>query len=601
MKKGQIMEGTIERVDFPNKGIVRTDEGIVTVKNTIPGQNIRFSISKKRSGRAEGRLLEVLQPSELETRTSACGKFPACGGCTWQSMSYEDQLSMKASQVKRLLEPVLCAAEQKNGDTESELCVAGQKDWDTESELCVAGQEERDREPELYAIGQESGMAMAMAGIFEGIRPSPQEFQYRNKMEFSFGDEYKDGPLSLGLHKRGSHYDVLTVSDCQLVHPDMTAILTATLDFFRQKNIPYYHKMTHEGILRHLLLRRAQSTGEVLVCLVTAGAGAEYSGSKPEVTSENRKKDEEPANLPQMENLTEQMEKLVEQKVNLTELWNEYTKAILSLQLEGRIAGILHMRNNSVADVVQSEQTTVLYGQDYFYETLLGLRFKITPFSFFQTNSQGAEVLYSVAREFVIGKKEDVLPEKANVIFDLYSGTGTIAQILAPIAKKVIGVEIVEEAVAAARENAVINGLDNCTFIAGDVLKVLDTISDRPDFIVLDPPRDGIHPKALQKIIAYGAPRILYISCKPTSLARDLEVLLASGYQAERICCVDMFPQTANIETVVQLSKGEINSKKVRVEFSLEDMDMSGFQKGSRGPGDLGFEPTGAETYLWTD
>ncbi len=545
MKKGQIIEGTVERVDFPNKGIVRTDEGIVTVKNTIPGQKIRFSISKKRSGRAEGRLLEVLQPSELETRTSVCGKFPACGGCTWQSMSYENQLAMKADQVKRLLEPV----------------------------LCTAGQE--------------------INKIFEGIRPSPQEFQYRNKMEFSFGDEYKDGPLSLGLHKRGSHYDVLTVSDCQLVHPDMTAILTATLDFFRKKNIPYYHKMTHEGILRHLLLRRSQSTGEILVCLVTVGIREENSESKPEVPIEKRKKAEESANLPQKGNMEEQRENLTEhmghleeqmenptghmghleeQMRNLTELWKEYANVILSLQLEGRIAGILHMLNNSVADVVQSEQTTVLYGQDYFYETLLGLRFKITPFSFFQTNSQGAEVLYSVAREFVMGKKEDVLSEKANVIFDLYSGTGTIAQILAPIAKKVIGVEIVEEAVVAARENAVINGLDNCTFIAGDVLKVLDSISDRPDFIVLDPPRDGIHPKALRKIIAYGAPRILYISCKPTSLARDLEVLLASGYQAERICCVDMFSQTANVETIVLLSNRKIKpDSHVRLSLDMED------------------------------
>ncbi len=546
MKKGQIMEGTVERVDFPNKGIVRTDEGIVTVKNTIPGQKIRFSISKKKSGRAEGRLLEVLQPSELETRTSVCGKFPACGGCTWQSMSYENQFAMKADQVKRLLEPVLCAA------------------------------------------GQEINK------IFEGIRPSPQEFQYRNKMEFSFGDEYKDGPLSLGLHKRGSHYDVLTVSDCQLVHPDMTAILTATLDFFRQKNIPYYHKMTHEGILRHLLLRRSQSTGEILVCLVTAGAGAEYLGNKPEVPIEKRKKVEESANLPQKRNMGEQRENLTEhmghleeqmenptehmghpeeQMRNLTELWKEYANAVLSLQLDGRIAGVLHMLNNSVADVVQSEQTTVLYGQDYFYETLLGLRFKITPFSFFQTNSQGAEVLYSVAREFVMGKKEDVLSEKANVIFDLYSGTGTIAQILAPIAKKVIGVEIVEEAVVAARENAVINCLDNCTFIAGDVLKVLDTISDRPDFIVLDPPRDGIHPKALRKIIAYGAPRILYISCKPTSLARDLEVLLASGYQAERICCVDMFPQTSNVETVCLLGNHRLPKPDATVKIGIDMED----------------------------
>ena len=164
------------------------------------------------------------------------------------------------------------------------------------------------------------------------------------------------------------------------------------------------------------------------------------------------------------------------------------------------------------------------------------------------------------------------------MVFDLYSGTGTIAQMLAPAAKRVVGVEIVEEAVEAAKENAALNGLENCEFLAGDVLKVLDDITEKPDFIVLDPPRDGIHPKALEKIIHYGVDRMIYISCKPTSLARDLEVLTARGYQVERMCCVDMFPWSGNIETVVLLSKGEIDSKKVRVEFSLEDMDMSGFQ-----------------------
>lgn len=144
---------------------------------------------------------------------------------------------------------------------------------------------------------------------------------------------------------------------------------------------------------------------------------------------------------------------------------------------------------------------------------------------------------------------------KDKVIFDLYSGTGTIAQILAPVAKKVVGVEIVEEAVAAAKENAALNGLENCEFIAGDVLKVIDNVTDKPDLIVLDPPRDGIHPKALEKIINFGVDRIVYISCKPTSLVRDLEVLQGRGYRAVKAVAVDMFPGTAHVETVCLLSR----------------------------------------------
>ena len=221
----------------------------------------------------------------------------------------------------------------------------------------------------------------------------------------------------------------------------------------------------------------------------------------------------------------------------------------MKLELEGRIAGILNTHNDSVADAVINEGTRVLYGQDYFYEELLGLRFRISPFSFFQTNSLGAEVLYETAREYVADAGN------GKTVYDLYSGTGTIAQILAPVAKKVIGVEIVEEAVEAAKENAALNGLQNCDFLAGDVLKTLDDIEEKPDFIVLDPPRDGIHPKALEKIISYGVEKMVYISCKPTSLARDLEVLQARGYMVKRVCCVDMFPATANIETVCLLSK----------------------------------------------
>ncbi len=338
--------------------------------------------------------------------------------------------------------------------------------------------------------------------VFEGIKGSPQEFAYRNKMEFSFGDEYKDGPLSLGLHKKGSTYDVLNACDCKLVHEDMTKILTCVLEYCREKGYSYYHKMQHMGFLRHLLLRRGNTTGEILVNLVTTS----------------------------------------QEETDFAEL----KERLLSLKLEGKIVGFLHIINDALSDVVKSDETRVLYGKDYFYEEILGLKFKITPFSFFQPNSYGAEVLYETAREY-IGNTKDM------TVFDLYSGTGTISQILAAVAKEVIGVEIVEEAVAAAGENAKLNGIENCRFLAGDVLKVLDTIKEKPDFIVLDPPRDGIHPKALPKIIDYGVDKLVYISCKPTSLARDLEMFLGRGYRVEKVCCVDQFCQTVHCETICKL------------------------------------------------
>ena len=479
MKKGQIYDGIIERVDFPNKGIVFVpeEEQYVTVKNGIPGQKIRFMINKFKRGNAEGRLLEVLEKSPLETREPVCSIFPACGGCMYQTMPYEEQVKMKEGQIRRIMDPV------------------------------VKGE---------Y--------------VFEGVKHSPKEFHYRNKMEFSFGDEFKDGPLSLGLHKKGSTYDVLTAGDCQLVHEDMDKILLCVLNYFKERNVSYYKKMQHVGYLRHLLLRRGDTTGEILVNLVTT----------------------------------------TQEEYDLTPLVEE----LLALELEGKIVGILHILNDSLSDVVKSDETRILYGQDFFYEKLLGLEFKITPFSFFQPNSKGAEVLYETVREY-IGDIDN------QVVFDLFSGTGTIGQVLAPVAKKVIGVEIIEEAVEAAKENAVRNGLSNCRFIAGDVFKVLDEIEEKPDVIVLDPPRDGIHPKALPKILNYGVDKIVYISCKMTSLARDLEMMQLAGYRVEKMTAVDQFCETVHVETVVLLSKGEIDSKKVRVEFSLEDMDMSGFQKGA--------------------
>ncbi|MGN0169746.1 MAG: 23S rRNA (uracil(1939)-C(5))-methyltransferase RlmD [Lachnospiraceae bacterium] len=487
MKKGQIVEGQVICVEFPNRGHVRVEgeERDLVVKNVLEGQTVRAQVHKLRKGKAEGGLLEVVKPASNERAEAFCPHFGQCGGCTYQNLNYEDQLALKEKQVRTLLKEFL--PEEK---------------W-------------------------------------EGIVPSPLQFEYRNKMEFSFGDTYKDGPLALGMHKRGSFYDIACVESCKITDEDFHVIISATQEFFRKAGATFFHKVRHTGYLRHLLVRKAKRTQEILIDLVTT---------------------------------TQSDSESINQYGSEEKLLRSYTNLLLNMKKEGKltgkIAGILHTQNDSISDTITDEGTDILYGQDFFYEELLGLKFKISPFSFFQTNSLGAEVLYEKAREYIGSLGE------GNVVFDLYSGTGTIAQMLSPVAKKVIGVEIVEEAVEAAKENAALNGLTNCEFIAGDVLKVLDTIEEKPDFIVLDPPRDGVHPKALEKIIRYGVQRMIYISCKPTSLARDLEVLAARGYRVERGCCVDMFPGTGQVETVVLLSQQKPDDE-IEVEIELDELDLT--------------------------
>ncbi|MFV0466476.1 MAG: 23S rRNA (uracil(1939)-C(5))-methyltransferase RlmD [Lachnospiraceae bacterium] len=461
MKKGQILEGTVEKVLFPNKGLVTVEDRDIIVKNTIPGQKISFMVNKIRKGKAEARLLEILQKSESELEMPVCIHFGECGGCSYQNLSYKEQLTLKETQMKELFTPVLAR---------------DQTSWND---------------------------------VYEGIKESPRQFEYRNKMEFSFGDTSKNGPLALGMHKRGSFYDIVNVNKCQIVDKDFRIILSCCKEFFARREVPFYHRMQHEGYLRHLLVRKAAKTGEILVVLITSS----------------------------------QIPHHIREEVLLEDL----TARLTQLSYQGKLQGILHTVNDSLADVVKNDETHILYGQDHFVEQVLGLEFQISPFSFFQTNSLGAEVLYEAARDYI--------GDAGNVVFDLYSGTGTIAQMLAPVARKVIGVEIVPEAVEAAIENAKRNNLNNCEFIVGDVLKVLDTIEVKPDYIVLDPPRDGIHPKALTKIIEYGVEKMVYISCKPTSLARDLEVFQQSGYRVEKMKLVDMFPGTVHVETVCCLQR----------------------------------------------
>lgn len=365
MKKGQIYEGVIEKVKFPNKGIVTVDDRQAVVKNAIPGQKVSFSVNKVRKGKAEGRLLEVLEKSPLELRKPNCPHFGICGGCNYQNLPYEEQLKLKSGQVLELMQAVVPNAEE----------------------------------------------------VFEGIKESPRQFGYRNKMEYTFGDEEKDGPLSLGMHRRGSFYDIVTVDGCKIVDEDYRKILAATADYFREKKTTFYHRMRHTGYLRHLLVRKAVKTDEILVDLITTTQDVTKAADELE-----------PMDAVKVEvyrNRQRFSEELRAEKA----LLDGWKRVLLSLELNGSIAGILHTKNDSVADAVKNEGTEILYGQDFFYEELLGLKFRISPFSFFQTNSLGAEVLYETVRNFI----GNALESADKIVYDLYSGTGTIAQMLAPV------------------------------------------------------------------------------------------------------------------------------------------------------------------------
>ena len=450
MKKNDIIEVTINDLEFPCIGIVNFENKIVKVKNTLPGQKIKARVVRSKKDSAEAKLLEVLENAFYEQEPS-CKHFNLCGGCTYQTVPYMNQLEIKAKQVKNILDEILT---------------------------------------ENYE--------------FLPIVPSPKKTGYRNKMEFSFGDEIKEGPLTLGMHRKNSFHSIINTYECQIVDEDFRQILCQILDYFRGNSQTYYHKTTNIGFLRYLLVRKAEKTGEILINLIT--------------TSQS----------------------------TLNE--KEFVELILAMNLEGKVKCIAHSIFDGVADAAKADSMKVLYGNDQITEELLGLKFNISSFSFFQTNSLGAEKLYLIVRDF-IGNTKD------KVIFDLYSGTGTIGQILASAAKKVIGIEIVEEAVEKANENAKLNNLNNCTFIAGDVLKKIDELNDNPDIIVLDPPREGIHPKAIQKIIDYKPETFIYISCKPTSLKNDLPFFLDNGYKVTKVQCVDMFPQTPHVECVIGMQR----------------------------------------------
>lgn len=432
-----------------------------------------------------------------------CKHDDMCGGCMYQGTEYEEQLRIKEAQVKEYI---------------------------SENEIKVKK--------------------------FDHIEGAPSLYHYRNKMDYTFGDLVKDGEMTLGMHRKGQFMSIVTVDGCQIVPEDFNRILRATLDFCIERGYTKYHKRRHEGMMRNLVLRRGENTGEILVNIVTqsdlgtvppALTGMDTPVLFDEERFEEGRFDEE-----------------------------GFVKMIESLPLDNKICGILRTINDDWSDAVKCDELRILKGRDYYMEKIMDLDFKVSAFSFFQTNVPAVERLYTEAISLI----DDF---EGKTVFDLFCGTGTITQSLAKSAGRVIGVEIVEEAVAAAKENAALNGLDNCEFIAGDVLKVLPAIKSgevtgkegvvlMPDVIVVDPPRAGIHPKVLPMIAEYGVDEILYISCNPKTLCKDLKVLQDCGYYVQYMKPYDNFPMTKHVETVVQLVNiGVKPDYTVRLEVDVDE------------------------------
>lgn len=373
-----------------------------------------------------------------------------------------------------------------------------------------------DKEQQALALFETAGIKPAH---YEPIVPSPERYRYRNKMEYTFGDLVKDGEMTLGMHRRGSFLSIVTVDQCQLVHEDFNRILTATLEFC--SDYTKYNKKRHEGLMRNLVIRSGINTNEILIAIVTTSEeGFDEAG---------------------------------------------YTAMLESLPLEHEIAGILHILNDNVADALKCDELRVLSGRSYYNETILGLKFQVGIFSFFQTNVHAVERLYTDAISCI----SDYADKR---VFDLFCGTGTITQAVAQKAKEAVGVEIVPEAVAMAKESAALNGIDNCTFYEGDVFKVLDSLEESPDAIIVDPPRAGISPDALKRIAGYGVPEMVYVSCNYKSLVRDLVMMESYGYKVEHLRFYDNFPFTKHVETVVHLINQNAKAKHhVNIGVDAED------------------------------
>jgi 23S rRNA (uracil1939-C5)-methyltransferase len=466
VKRGDTVPLQIERLAFGGKGVARMEGYTLFVEHGIPGQEVLATVVRRKKTYGEARIERVVSPSSLEV-APRCSDFGVCGGCALQHLGYQAQLEAKREQVRDC----------------------------------------------LRRIGGLSDIEVLPT------HPSPDQYEYRNKMEYSFStrwltleevaSEEEPERFGLGLHVRRRFNRVVNVSRCHLQSEAASEILALARELSLSSGFPAYSTKTHRGFWRFLVIREGVNTGNRMVHLVT-----------------NRV----PPGSPE---------------------WNEVESVGRALWSRGlHITSLLHGMTESKASVAVCENVRTLAGEMVIRERLMDLTFEIEPNAFFQTNTRGAERLFTEALELGSFSPEDT-------VWDLYCGVGGFTLPLARRVRSVVGAEIAPLAVAAAERNARANNIDNVEFVAGDVRTALSEMGSRsrPDVVVVDPPRDGVHPDVIRTILDAGPSRIVYISCNPATLARDLELLVRGGYCPGPVRPVDLFPHTPHVECVTAMSR----------------------------------------------
>lgn len=455
--KGKVLEVEIENLAFGGRGIARVEGMVVFVEGAVPGDLVRAKVFKKKRQFAEARTIEVLRPAEKRIEPK-CGYFGTCGGCKWQFLDYSDQLEYKTSQVKDSFEHIGMLDQVKV----------------------------------LDALG------------------SPDIFNYRNKMEFSFTGSKWLTPLELedksidkkegvGLHVPGTFSKIVDIKNCLIQPEKADEILDCIRSFMLESEHAVYDGKTHEGFWRFVMIRHSVGLDSFMINIVTG---------------------------------YEEDEELTKLSDILTEKFPE-------------IVSIVNNVSGKKANIARGDYEKTIYGKNYIIEKLGDYSFYVSANSFFQTNTKGAKQLYDVVKDFADLKGDEY-------VMDLYTGTGSIALYISAYAKKVLGVEIVESAIKDAEKNCSLNNVDNCSFMIGDLKDVIQDLNEVPDLIICDPPRIGLHKDVVEKMLELAPKKIVYVSCNPATMARDIG-LLSKKYNVEKVQPVDMFPHTHHIEAVARL------------------------------------------------
>ena len=505
--KNDIVTVKIEDIGTEGEGIGKLEGFTLFVKDAVMGDVVEARLVKVKKNYAYARLEKVLTSSPLRVKP-VCPYHKQCGGCQIQAMSYEAQLQFKENKVKNNL-------------------------------VRIGGFDQ-----------------IFIESVMEPVVGMEQPWHYRNKAQFPVGTD-KDGRIITGFYAGRTH-SIIANTDCALGVEENEPILQKVLAYMQNEKVSAYDETTGQGLVRHILIRKGFTSGEIMVCLVINGKS-----------------------LPKEDRLVSTLREIP----GMTSIWLNYntknTNVIMGT--EGRVL----WGQNTITDVIHRRSIEEINsGKDCLrYDSKenapQGITFAISPLSFYQVNPIQTEKLYSLALEYAGLTGEET-------VWDLYCGIGTISLFMAQCAKEVHGVEIVPQAIEDARKNAECNHIENATFYVGKAEEVLPRLYEEEhifaDVICVDPPRKGCDEACLNTIIKMAPKRIVYVSCDSATLARDLKYLCENGYEIRKVRAVDQFGQTVHVETVVLLSKGEVDSKKIRVEFSLEDMDMSEFQDGATYP-----------------